>query len=119
MPITMGGRCDTVPSNPVKPPQNPKPNPSPNPEMPGGGGAGNQGGTSGSGGNNRPGTNASGFDAMYLGSLPIAMSYTPMQQWKTTYSAEKGLSRGTIFPELDLPFEGRTILSERSKGGRM
>ena len=39
MPITMGGRCDTVPSNPVKPPQNP--NPSPNPEMPGGGGAGN------------------------------------------------------------------------------
>lgn len=123
MPITMGGRCDTVPSNPVKPPQNPNPspspNPSPNPEMPGGGGAGNQGGTSGSGGNNRPGTNASGFDAMYLGSLPIAMSYTPMQQWKTTYSAEKGLSRGTIFPELDLPFEGRTILSERSKGGRM
>lgn len=116
MPITMGGRCDTVPSNPVKPPQNP--NPSPNPEMPGGG-AGNQGGTSGSGGDNRPGTNASGFDAMYLGSLPIAMSYTPMQQWKTTYSAEKGLSRGTIFPELDLPFEGRTILSERSKGGRM
>ena len=104
MPITMGGRCDTVPSNPVKPPQNP--NPSPNPEMPGGGGAGNQGGTSGSGGDNRPGTNASGFDAMYLGSLPIAMSYTPMQQWKTTYSAENGLSRGTIFPELDLPFDG-------------
>lgn len=119
MPITMGGRCDTVPSNPVRPPQSPSPNPSP--EMPGGGsgGSGNQGGTSGSGGENRPGTNASGFDAMYLGSLPIAMAYTPMQQWKTTYSAEKGLSRGTIFPELDLPFEGRTILSERSKGGRM
>ena len=123
MPITMGGRCDTVPSNPVRPPQSPSPNPSPNPspEMPGGGsgGSGNQGGTSGSGGENRPGTNASGFDAMYLGSLPIAMAYTPMQQWKTTYSAEKGLSRGTIFPELDLPFEGRTILSEHSKGGRM
>ena len=52
----MGGRCDTVPSNPVKPPQNPKPNPnpSPNPEMPGGGGAGNQGGTSGSGVKNVP-----------------------------------------------------------------
>ena len=115
MPITMGGRCDTVPSNPVKPPQNP--NPSPNPEMPGGGGAGNQGGTSGSGGNNRPGTNASGFDAMYLGSLPIAMSYTPMQQWKSTYSDSVSLSRGTIFPELDLPFEGKTILTERAKGG--
>ena len=88
--------------------------------MPGGGsgGAGNQGGTSGSGGDNRPGTNASGFDAMYLGSLPIAMAYTPMQQWKTTYSAEKGLSRGTIFPELDLPFEGRTVLTEETRGGR-
>lgn len=113
-----------------------------NPEMPGGGsgGSGNQGGTSGSsssggsdtpggnigtaGGNRpgsgetQPGTNASGFDAMYLGSLPIAMAYTPMQQWKTTYSAEKGLSRGTIFPELDLPFEGRTVLTEQTRGGR-
>lgn len=91
-----------------------------NPEMPGGGsgGSGNQGGTSGSGSETQPGTNASGFDAMYLGSLPIAMAYTPMQQWKTTYSAEKGLSRGTIFPELDLPFEGRTVLTEQTRGGR-
>ncbi len=62
--------------------------------------------------------NVSGFDTTYLGSLPIAMSYTPMQQWKTTYSLEKGLSRGTIFPELDLPFEGRTLLSRQSKGGQ-
>lgn len=42
-----------------------------------------------------------------LGSLPIAMTYTPMQQWKTTYSAEEALSIGTVFPELNLPFEGR------------
>ena len=62
--------------------------------------------------------NVSGFDAMYLGSLPIAMAYTPMQQWKTTYSLEKGLAQGTIFPELDLPFEGRTLLSEQGKGGQ-
>ena len=47
-----------------------------------------------------------GFDARFLGSLPIAMTYTPMQQWKTTYTLEGGLQRGTIFPELDLPFEG-------------
>jgi len=110
MPIRMNGHCAARPERP----------PAQNPEMPGGGsgGAGNQGGTSGSGGDNRPGTNASGFDAMYLGSLPIAMAYTPMQQWKTTYSAEKGLSRGTIFPELDLPFEGRTVLTEETRGGR-
>ena len=50
--------------------------------------------------------NAMGFDSMYLGSLPLASAYVPFQQWKTTYSLEAGLSRGTIFPELDLPFEG-------------
>ena len=50
--------------------------------------------------------NASGFDAMYLGSLPLASAYIPYQQWKTTYTLEGGLQRGTIFPELDLPFEG-------------
>jgi len=48
-----------------------------------------------------------GFDARFLGSLPIAMTYTPMQQWKTTYSPGEALMRGTVFPELELPFEGR------------
>ncbi|MDD7216535.1 MAG: spore coat associated protein CotJA [Anaerovoracaceae bacterium] len=50
--------------------------------------------------------NAMGFDSMYLGSLPLASAYVPFQQWKTTYSLDTGLERGTIFPELDLPFEG-------------
>ena len=50
--------------------------------------------------------NAGGFDAMYLGSLPLASAYIPYQQWKTTYTLEAALQRGTIFPELDLPFEG-------------
>lgn len=35
---------------------------------------------------------------------PIAMAYVPCQQWTETYSIEKGLERGTVFPELDLPF---------------
>ncbi len=74
------------------------------------------GGNTGTGGQEQP--DARGFDAMYLGSLPLAMTYTPMQQWKTVYSAEQGLLRGTIFPELDLPFEGRTISGGRAKGGR-
>lgn len=60
----------------------------------------------------------SGFGTIYLGSLPLAMAYTPMQQWKQTYSDSVALSRGTLFPELDLPFDGRTILTERAKGGR-
>ena len=47
------------------------------------------------------------FDSMYLGSLPLAMCYVPMQQWKITYNHQEALERGTLFPELDLPFMGR------------
>ncbi|PWL73028.1 MAG: hypothetical protein DBY25_01280 [Clostridiales bacterium] len=35
------------------------------------------------------------------------MAYVPRQTWKTTYPVEEALERGTIFPELDLPFTGR------------
>jgi len=38
--------------------------------------------------------------------LPIAMAYVPYQLWEMPYEAEIGLSRGTIFPGLDLPFLG-------------
>ncbi|MBE6935880.1 MAG: spore coat associated protein CotJA [Ruminococcaceae bacterium] len=38
---------------------------------------------------------------------PLAMAYVPVQQWDAIYEAEKGLSRGTIFPALDLPFLGK------------
>lgn len=37
---------------------------------------------------------------------PIAMAYVPIQQWGETYDDDKALSRGTLFPELDLPFSG-------------
>lgn len=36
--------------------------------------------------------------------LPLAMAYVPMQSWGETYTPEKALCRGTIFPALDLPF---------------
>jgi hypothetical protein len=35
---------------------------------------------------------------------PLAMAYVPFQQWEEPYSDEKGFDRGTIFPELDMPF---------------
>lgn len=35
---------------------------------------------------------------------PLAMAYVPWQQWEQTYTLDRGLQRGTIFPELDLPF---------------
>jgi len=38
--------------------------------------------------------------------LPLAMAYVPMQKWKTVYTNDVALNRGTLFPELDLPFTG-------------
>lgn len=37
---------------------------------------------------------------------PLAMAYVPMQRWYNTYEPAVALQRGTIFPELDLPFLG-------------
>ena len=45
-------------------------------------------------------------DDLGLENLPLAMSYVPFQKRTTTYSLEKALMRGTIFPDLDLPFKG-------------
>lgn len=39
--------------------------------------------------------------------MMLAMAYVPWQRWQETYPLEEGLHRGTIFPELDLPFEGK------------
>ena len=41
---------------------------------------------------------------------PVGMAYVPMQRWGKTYDLDAGFSRGTIFPDLDLPFlAGRCI----------
>ena len=36
--------------------------------------------------------------------MPIGMGYVPWQQWNQIYPLEQGFRRGTIFPELDMPF---------------
>jgi hypothetical protein len=41
-----------------------------------------------------------------LAGLPLAMAYVPWQCWCETYKPAEGWRRGTIFPELDLPFLG-------------
>lgn len=46
-----------------------------------------------------------------MAGYPLAMAYVPWQQWKTPYDAARGLGRGTIFQELDLPF-----MKERCSG---
>lgn len=35
---------------------------------------------------------------------PVGMGYILWQQWQQTYPLERGFQRGTIFPDLDLPF---------------
>lgn len=39
-----------------------------------------------------------------LEQYPVGMGYVPWQQWQQTYPLDKGFQRGTIFPDLDLPF---------------
>lgn len=36
---------------------------------------------------------------------PLAMAYVPMQPFQNLYDMEKALQRGTLFSELDFPFE--------------
>ena len=44
---------------------------------------------------------------------PLAMVYSPLQEFHKIYEPEIALERGTIFTELDLPFEG----GKGAKGG--
>lgn len=39
-----------------------------------------------------------------LQEFPLAMAYVPIQSWGDTYVPCKALCRGTLFPQLDLPF---------------
>lgn len=41
--------------------------------------------------------------------FPVAMGYVPWQYLNTLYEPDKALQVGTIFPELNKPFEGRRI----------
>lgn len=40
----------------------------------------------------------------------LAMVYAPVQEWQTTYPVAEALRKGTLFPDLDKPFCGRTLL---------
>jgi len=48
-------------------------------------------------------TNGTGWG---LKEHPLGMMYSPYQYFRQIYSPETALTRGTIFTELDLPFEG-------------
>ncbi|MGB4466263.1 MAG: spore coat associated protein CotJA [Eubacteriales bacterium] len=44
------------------------------------------------------------FTLPNLSEYPLAMVYAPDQIWRNVYSPDEGLSRGTLFAELDKPF---------------
>ena len=44
---------------------------------------------------------------------PLAMVYSPVQEFHNMYEIETALRQGTVFKELDLPFMGMTV----TKGG--
>ena len=52
--------------------------------------------------------NGNGSMTRFPKKTPLAMADVPFQQWGETYGDDEALSRGPLFPELDLPF---------SKGG--
>lgn len=43
-----------------------------------------------------------------INDMPLAMAYVPWQEFNSVYDIDEALVRGTIFPELDLPFCGRS-----------
>ena len=52
-----------------------------------------------------------------LKGYPLAMVYSPMQEFDRLYELDKGFNAGTIFSELDLPFSGRSLKYKGNTGG--
>lgn len=66
--------------------------------------ANNSSGTSGSSRmNEASGTN--GNTTRFPKNTPLAMAYVPFQQWNEVYTEDEAFKNGTLFPELNLPFE--------------
>ena len=51
------------------------------------------------------------FDKKYTDNTPVAMAYVPWQHLTYIYeNLDEALKNGTIFPELNKPFEGRRCI---------
>ncbi len=44
-------------------------------------------------------------DHYRLMNFPLGMVYSPIQQWRDAYEPDVALRRGTLFRELDMPWE--------------
>ena len=55
-----------------------------------------------------------------LHDMPLTMSYVPWQKWDCIFNYQEGLTHGTIFPKLALPFYGCIPKNYNyHKGGRI
>lgn len=51
-----------------------------------------------------------------LKNYPLAMVYVPLQSFDKLYNLDNAFEAGTLFEELDLPFEGESVYNS-GKGG--
>ena len=51
-----------------------------------------------------------------MSDFSLAMVYSPHQHWRNLYDEETGLTRGTIFEELDKPFHGPACMGGGCNG---
>ncbi len=51
-----------------------------------------------------------------MNGFSLAMVYSPHQHWRNLYDEETGLTRGTIFEELDKPFHGPACMGGGCNG---
>ena len=54
-------------------------------------------------------------DNDWLAHVSLGMVYSPMQAWRALYDVETALDRGTLFRELDMPWE--VPMPSKEKGG--
>ncbi len=62
-----------------------------------------------------PVAECTGYTCLDSQTVPLAMSYVPMQKYKNRYSPEQALSVGTLFEDLDKPFLGKNTKWEDGK----
>lgn len=51
-----------------------------------------------------------------LKNYPLAMVYSPLQEFENLFDTELALEKGTLFSELDLPFMGESVYKS-GRGG--
>ncbi len=54
---------------------------------------------------NNPVEGMSGSESAFPAHTPLGMAYVPFQQWGDVYPEDKAFECGTLFPQLNFPFQ--------------